>query len=248
MFGCAGLDVWYGWDGYLPGNEQAGFERAHPGWYHATDVQPCPVKPTDGPDKLNGVRDDGLTASETLRPVGNRSAYFYQWHAHCDDGYRFAPRAWYLPTSKVLVFDYVGDATADAALSAATFDPGRWTFGFLHGATSTSSRTTVAFDEAEWLSGEAANDYARRHGMESPVPNDYLIVDPDTSTSPYPLAATARVVSVFRLAGTEPGTERTVSVSKLVAFVADRSNADVPFHVHLDPSGRIDQVVEQYRP
>jgi hypothetical protein len=206
------------------------------------------VKPTDGPDHLNGVRDDGLAAKEALRPVGNRSAYFYQWRAHCDDGYRFAPRAWYLPASKILVFDYIGTASADAVLRTATFDRGRWTLGFLRGASRSSTGTTLAFDEAEWLSGEGANDYARRHGMESPVPNDYLIVDPDTSTAPYRLTADARVVSVFQLAGTEPGTERTVSVTKLAAFVADRSHWDVPFHVHFDPSGRIDQVVEQYRP
>lgn len=248
VFGCGGLDIWYGWDGYLPGNEMASFGRKHPAWYHATDVQPCPVKPTDGPDGLNGIRTDGLDGAESLRPVGNRTAYFYQWRAHCDDGYRFAPRAWYLPASKILVFDYVGNAAADAILRTATFDRGRWTFGFLRAASETPAGVRLALDEAEWLSGEAANDYAREHGMESPVPNDYLIVNPDSSTASYLLTGGAHIVGVFQLAGTAPGTERVVSVRKLVTFVQDRSHVDVPFHVHLDPSGRIDQVIEQYRP
>lgn len=248
VFGCGGLDVWYGWNGYLPGNEQANFDRAHPAWYHATDVQPCPFHPTKGPDGLNGIRDDGLAGAETLRPVGNRTAYFYQWHAHCDDGETFAPRAWYLPASKILVFDYVGNQAADALLTTATFDPGHWLVGFLRGATRTGAGVTLAVDEAEWLSGEAANDYASRHGMESPVPNDYLIVDPDTSTTPRPLTAGAHIVSVFMLAGTEPGKERVVSTGKLVTFLGDRMHWEVPFHLHLDPSGRIDKVVEQYRP
>lgn len=248
IFGCGGLDIWYGWDGYLPGNENANFERAHPAWYHATDVQPCPVNPTDGPDHLNGIRDDGLVGTETLRRVGDRTAYFYEWNAHCDDGYRFSPRAWYLPASKILVFDYVGNPAADALLKTATFDRGHWTFGFLRGATRAGTGVRLALDEAEWLGGEAANDYARTHGMETPVPNDYLIVDPDPSTTSRALTRTARIVSTFALAGTEPGKERIVPVAKLVAFLSDRSHGDVPFHIHLDPSGRIDQVVEQYRP
>jgi len=246
--GCGGLEVWYGWDGYLPGNELASFGRDHPGWYHATDVQPCPVDPTNGPDGLNGIHDEGLVGGETLRPVGDRQAYFYQWHAHCDGGYRFSPRAWYLPVSKLVVFDYVGNDIADAILDTATFDGSRWTFGFLRGATRTAAGVHLAFDEAQWLSGDAANDYASHHGMETPVPNDYLIVDPDTSTASHPLTTDARIVSVFALAGTEPGKDRVVSVAKLVDFLADRSHMDVPFHVHLDPTGRIDQVVEQYRP
>jgi hypothetical protein len=247
-FGCGGLDIWYGWDGYLPGNELANFERGHPGWYHATDVQPCPVDPTNGPDHLNGIRDDGLVGAETLRRIGNRMAYFYQWHAHCDDGYRFSPRAWYLPASKILVFDYIGNRSIDALLDTATYDQGRWTFGFLDGATRTAAGVRLALDEAEWLGGEAANDYARHHGMESPVPNDYLIVDPDTSPTSRLLTTDAHIVSTFELAGTEPGKERVVPVAKLVTFLGDRSHWSVPFHVHLDPSGRIDQLIEQYRP
>ncbi|MBV9369932.1 MAG: hypothetical protein JO074_08885 [Frankiales bacterium] len=249
VFGCNGLDIWYGWDGYLPGNEMAIFERAHPGWYHATDVQPCPVDPTKGRDGLNGIRDDGLAGTESLKPVGDHTAYFYQWHAHCDSGYKFSPRAWYLPTSKVLIFDYMGNATADAVLTTATFDRGRWTFGYFHGPTgNTTTGVRLPLDEAQWLSGQAANDYARAHGMETPVPNDYLVVDPDTSTTSYPLAPDARVTSVFELAGTEPGNQRVVPVAKLVEFLRDRSHWSTPFHVHLDPSGRIDQIIEQYRP
>lgn len=248
VFGCDGLAVWYGWDGYLPGNEEGSFDRAHPGWYRATDVEPCPVDPTNGPDHLNGIRDDGLVGAESLRPVGNRKAYFYQWRAHCDDGYRFSPRAWYLPASKLLVFDYLGTRAADAILGGATFDGSRWTLGFLRGATRSAGGVRLALDEAEWLGGDAANDYAEHHGMETPVPNDYLIVDPDTSTTSHLLTTDARIVSVFALAGTEPGRERVVSVAKLIAFLSDKAHQDVPFHVHLDPAGRIDRIVEQYRP
>lgn len=248
VFGCGGLAVSWGWNGYLPGNEMTTFTRSHPGWYHATDVQPCPVDPTKGPNNLNGIRDDGLVGHESLRPVGGRTAYFYQWQAHCDSGYKFSPRAWYLPASKVLIFDYVGNSAADALLRTATFDTGHWTFGFLRGATRTGAGVRLNFDEAVWLSGDAANYYARHHGMESPVPNDYLIVNPDTSTRSVPLSATATVTSVFQLAGTEPGKDRVVSIGKLVAFVSDHAHWEVPFHVHLDASGHVDQVFEQYRP
>lgn len=162
VFGCGGLDIWFGWDSYLPGEEMTTFDPANPGWYHATDVQPCPVKPTDGPDHLNGIREDGRASAPHYEPVGTRTAYFFQWRAHCDNGFTFSPRAWYLPASKILIFDYVGNAGADALLQTATFDTGRWTFGFLRGDERTASNALLFnVDEAEWLSGDAAAYYAR---------------------------------------------------------------------------------------
>lgn len=246
--GCGGLDIWYGWDGFLPGNEMSTFDPKSPGWYHGTGMAPCPVDPTNGPDGLNGIQP-GEASARGLRPIGDRNADYYEWDASCESGnYHWTPRAWYLPISKILVFDYTGNPAADALLRTATFDRGRWTFGFLDGTTTTAAGIRVAFDEAQWLGSEAANDYASHHGMETPVPNDYLIVDPDTSTTPHLLASNARIVSVFALAGTEPGKERVVPVATLVAFLHDHSHWSVPFHVHLDPTGRIDQVIEQYRP
>jgi hypothetical protein len=245
-FGCAGLDAYYDWGGgFLPGNEASDF-RDSPGWYHGTGVAPCPVDPAKGPNGLNAIRGVA-TGKHSLAPVGDRKADYYEWDASCDSGYKWHPRAWYLPISKVLVFDYAGRHRADALMRDATFE-GRWLMGYLHAINGSAGAQTVDVDEFTWLSGAAANRYAKAHHMESPVPDDYLIVDDDESTVSMRISERARVISEFALAGTEPGHPRSVSLEYLAGFLATPDHWSTPFHVHLDADGAIDQVVEQYRP
>src|SRR4051812_43454034 len=139
MFGgCSGLQVFYGWDGFLPGEEMGGFSRRYPGWYHATDVQPCPVDPRGG-DDYNGVQTGRQIGGEQLRPVGNRRAYYYRWIAGCQESpYTFSPRAWYLPVSQVLMFDYIGYADVEPVIAHARFDDGSWQVGFVRHAGNSS--------------------------------------------------------------------------------------------------------------
>lgn len=80
------------------------------------------------------------------------------------------------------------------------------------------------------------------------IPNDYIIVDPDTSTIRVPVASQLSVTSVFLLAGTEPGKTRAVPITRLVDFLANAHNWSTPFHLHFNARGQIDEVVEQYRP
>jgi hypothetical protein len=246
-FGCAGLDAYYDWGGqFLPGNEASDF-RDSPGWYHGTGVSPCPVDPTKGPSGLNAMRGNDLVR-HGLAPVGDRRADYYEWAASCDSGYRWHPRAWYLPISKVLVFDYIETPQSAAILRGATFESGRWTMGYLHAMNGAAGGRTVDVDEFTWLSGAAANRYAKAHGMQSPVPDDYLIVDDDESTVPTRLLEQATIVSEFALAGTEPGHPKQVSVEHLAGFLATPTHWSTPFHLHLDATGAIDEIVEQYVP
>lgn len=245
--GCGGLDIYYAWNGFVPGNELGNFITDGAGWYHATDVQPCPVAPTAGPDGLNGIRP-GALLEHRLAPVGDRRADYYRWAARCDNGFRFTPRAWYLPVSKVVVFDYLDDPESSRLLSKAAFDEGRWSMAYLHGTHAEAGSRTVDVDEIRWLSGAEANRYAKAHGMESPVPNDYLIVDDDTRTVPMPLSEQAVILSDFSLAHAEPGHVKNVSMARFVEFLTDKANWLTPFHLHLTNGGVIDRVQEQYRP
>lgn len=249
MFGCAGLDVWYRWSdsGYLPGNGHGSFTDA-PGWLSSMDVQNCPVKPTDGPGNVNGVRQDsGVT--HDLRSVGDRTADFYRWHAHCDNGYTFAPRAWYLPVSRVVIFDRIGYPDLDPIVTSARFDTGRWTIGLLESAHSSPTGMTVAFDELRWLDGKAALAYNEAHGGHRGPPNDYLTVDPDPSTVALPVASDALIVSEFGLAGTEPGHHVAVTLKRLLEYVnAVKTHGYTMAHVHIRSDGVADQIWQQYTP
>ena len=250
MFGCAGLDVHWNWSttGYLPGNENVSFVDS-PGWYPATDVQQCPVDPKRGPDGLNGVHNpSGPTKS--LRPVGDRTADYYQWNADCVSGYRFHPRAWYLPVSKVVMFDRIGYADIDRIVSTARFDDGSWKVGYLTGVRDNGGQVSVDLDEVTWLDGAAAVKYSKAHGGRGQVPDDYVIVDPDTSAVPVALSSDAKVVSAFELANTAPGVLKVVPVARLVSFLSGQASpAHVTvFHVHLNAAGEADYLEEQFRP
>ena len=249
MFGCAGLDVFWNWTrtGYLPGNESTSF-TVGPGWYSATDVQPCPVDPNKGPSGLNGVRPDaGMTQS--LRPVGDRKADYYQWTAHCDSGYKFRPRAWYLPVSQVVMFDRIEYDDVDQIASTAQFDTGSWKVGYLTAVSTAGGHVTVEFDDVTWLDGPAAVAYSKAHGGNGDVPDDYIIDDPDSSSVPIPVTADAKVISAFELAHTEPGKLRQVPVARLVSFLKGTgTHGATIFHVHINATGRADYLEEQFRP
>jgi hypothetical protein len=120
VFGCAGIALDYG--KHLsggPGN-QPYVPNVQDGWYRATDVQPCPFGPAPTAGKLDGIRPQpGF--SQGLRPVGDHHAYWNQWKATCDSGESFRPQAWFLPTSRVLIFDYIGHSATNSVLASARF-------------------------------------------------------------------------------------------------------------------------------
>lgn len=244
---CSGLEVWYGWDSFLPGNEMTSFTQDGPGWYHNTDVQPCPVKPTDGKDGLNGLHDDLGLLTKGVRALGSKRADFYEWTARCENGYRFHPRAWYLPVTNVVVFDYMGYPDTADVVKTAIYDPGRWLFGFIDGVTSSSTGNLVHIDEAQWLSGPAAQAYAQKHGQQN-VPDDYLIVDDDTSTYAAPLLASASIIGNIEMAGTEPDKPRPLTLLQFLAYERNKSHWGTTLHIHVDAEGRVDKIEEQYHP
>ncbi|MFF4826457.1 hypothetical protein ACFY20_26190 [Streptomyces sp. NPDC001312] len=121
MFGCAGIAIK---SGSIAGNELQSYEAGQSGgWYAATDVQPCPVRPTFADGSFNGITSGTSSppVESGLRPVGSRKAAYDRWTAACASGYRFSPQAWHLPVSRVLFLDCTGHAETARVLESVRF-------------------------------------------------------------------------------------------------------------------------------
>ncbi len=121
MFGCAGIAIK---SGSIAGNELQPYEASQPGgWYAATDVQPCPLRPTLADGSFNSITSGTSSppVESGLRSVGSHKAAYDRWTAACASGYRFSPQAWYLPVSRVLFLDYTGHAETVRVLESVRF-------------------------------------------------------------------------------------------------------------------------------
>jgi hypothetical protein len=108
---CSGLELYHG--DPLPGYELDEYQDHGPwGWYHQTDVSPCPDRPQDPAQPLDGIQptDAGLDPVDSRDvTIGGRTAVYDQWEARCElSGFTFSPRAWHFGESQILVVDVVG--------------------------------------------------------------------------------------------------------------------------------------------
>jgi hypothetical protein len=118
---CPGLQFDRGW---IPGAEGRTFTPHQPdGFLESTGVSPCPVgDPDNGPGGFNGIRTDPPEPVETgFRPVGDRTAVFDRWSAHCDSGLILIPRSWYLPQSMIRILEIAPHPETTALLADVTF-------------------------------------------------------------------------------------------------------------------------------
>jgi hypothetical protein len=118
-------------------------------------------------------------------------------------------------------------------------------FGFLRSAAVIGGYVHLSFDRALLLTSDAANAYAAAHGIPTPVPNDYLIVNPDQRLRELVLAPGVTITGTAHLAGgsTDP---RPVTTATLVAILS--TDHDVPVMVTFDRSLRVVTVSEPYFP
>jgi hypothetical protein len=71
-------------------------------------------------------------------------------------------------------------------------------FGYIRSVSTAGPSATLAFDEAEFLTGEEAQRAAEEDGVVKPgepVPNDYYIRNPDKSTQTLPIATDAKITA-----------------------------------------------------
>jgi hypothetical protein len=71
-------------------------------------------------------------------------------------------------------------------------------FGYIRSVSTAGPSATLAFDEADFLTGEEAERAAEEDGVikpGEPVPNDYYIRNPDKSTQTLPIATDAKITA-----------------------------------------------------
>ncbi|ADP82886.1 hypothetical protein [Pseudofrankia inefficax] len=119
--------------GSVVGQEGAPFQAHQPwGWYQGSGQAPCPTPPADG---TNGAVNEiwpgaAPTSGDPESPggpslveqgawtVNGYTGAYDKWAAHCDNGFTFYPRSWYLPDVPFQVLDPIGHPDADAQLLA----------------------------------------------------------------------------------------------------------------------------------
>ncbi|RNL79454.1 hypothetical protein EFL95_10740 [Nocardioides marmorisolisilvae] len=171
--GCS-IEIYFG--SRLPGAENSEYApNQGEGWYHGTDVAQCPFVPQEGklvPMKMADGFDKGL------KPVGAHQAAWNRWTASCA-GHTFHPQAWFLPKSKVLIFDYIGHSQTASVLASAKFAADgvalpTYVSGHL---VSVSGSKVLIQPFHTYTTGAAGKAYAKAHGIAYPFPNDYYDAD-----------------------------------------------------------------------
>ena len=69
-------------------------------------------------------------------------------------------------------------------------------FAFIKRVDAKADPPTITYDLAIFLSGDEANQAAKEHGDETPVPNDYYVINDNPRLRTVPLAADARLALV----------------------------------------------------
>lgn len=123
---CSGLLIHQG--DFLPGNEWAPYQPDdYTAYSHSSDVPSCPTNPNTSGENFDGVGspdgDTGAPVARETRPVGDHTAEYSRWRATCQrSDFQFEPEAWYLPESKVLIFDIFGHPETEDFLASFEFD------------------------------------------------------------------------------------------------------------------------------
>lgn len=121
--GCGGLALYHG---ELPGYHGARYVRDGDwGFAHAKEPAPCPVRTADpgtGADVVVAGSVGKRPIDTGLRNVGNHKANYDQWFARCRGShFTFTPRAWFLPTSRVVILDVLGHPETEDILASFRF-------------------------------------------------------------------------------------------------------------------------------
>jgi hypothetical protein len=245
VFDCAGIAFDFG--PHLPGQPPSSYKPdSVDGWYAATDVEPCPyVKRTNG-SGLVGINTEAAF-SKGLKPVGDHKADWNRWTASCA-GRTFHPQAWYLPKSKVVIFDYLGHSSTAAILASATFASDgaslpavpEYVTGHIQSATAT---TLVVRPFHTYTDNAAGKAYAAAHGLDYPFLDDYFDADIGGLRTITLSAATACVGG--NILGKDIAGE-PVACSDFASVV--KKGVQVPAGFWVLPGGSAESVTEIFRP
>ena len=111
----------------------------------------------------------------------------------------------------------------------------------------------LEFDRALFLTGAAADKASAAHGGESPVPNDYYIVNDNKLLRRLALSPDAKVVGSLQLnsfvtTGDSTNEPKAHTVKDLLAFLESDGGPRTPWHITYGAGGKVSRVEEQYVP
>ena len=142
--------------------------------------------------------------------------------------------------------------TPAAATASPTPAPGTRDFGYVS-AVDSSSPPVLEFDRALFLTGAAADKASAAHGGESPVPNDYFIVNDNPLLRKLALAPGVQIVGSLQLNSfvtkdDYSNTPKKHALKDLLAFLATAEGRRTPWHLTYGAGGLVSKVEEQYIP
>jgi hypothetical protein len=108
------------------------------------------------------------------------------------------------------------------------------------------AKRTLTYDQAQFLTGDAANKAAAEDKQEVPVPNDYYIRNVNKMLRTAPVAPDAPILGSIAL--TQQVDLNPVTLDALADFAASDQASQVGFWITVDGHGRITKVEEQYVP
>ena len=133
-----------------------------------------------------------------------------------------------------------------APTKGSEIEAGRTTdFGYFLSATTKDGATHITFDRAQLLVGKAANDYAKSHHMQTPVPNDYLLLNVNPKTRDLVLGPEVTVTGTTILANSSQPVP--VSLQTLLAALPAHGK-QMPLDVKYDSRGFVTSVSERFFP
>lgn len=107
-------------------------------------------------------------------------------------------------------------------------------------------KRTVTYDQAQFLTGDAAQNAAREDKVEAPGARDYYIRNVNTLLRTVPVTAKATIYGSIGLA---EQMELTAKTLEDLRFYADLDqSAATPFWITVDDNGQITRIEEQFIP
>jgi hypothetical protein len=134
-----------------------------------------------------------------------------------------------------------------AASPTATTD-----FGYFPAVVSAKAPIQLSFDRAQFLSGKEADKAAAEHHDETPVPNDYYIVNDNPLLRTVTLSASVRVTGSLGLNSYSGDGDRVEpaarTVEQLLGFLGTEQGKGTGFHLVYGAGGVVVSIEEQYQP
>ena len=141
--------------------------------------------------------------------------------------------------------------TASATATATVPAVGSKDFGFFTKVLSSGRPVRLSFDRALFLTGAAADRASAAHGGESPVPNDYYIVNDNRLLRTLELAPDVQVLGSLGLnsfVGDNSVDLHRRTVAELLDYVATEPGRETGFNLVYGSGGLVVRVAEQYVP